>query len=214
VPALNWPQSPMTIVQGFERRYPGSGSIGAVAMWAAWAAETLHYLDDLDQAQAAYPAPIGAHHSDIVDIAHVRWVTGTAITSLDLCAAVLGRVYCPGSGGHELDLRAFQIEERLPENRRVAIDRRRSSLPGPMLVWVDDVLADSRYIDIHGARNRFTHSWLSRHLNAGGPSDHTSRTAFVVRESNRPLNARDLVELSRDLATDHVIAFFSELDRL
>lgn len=71
VPELQWVKSPMTIVQGYKDRHP-EAPIGPPAMWAAWAVEALHYLDDLDQAQTHYPTPVQGHHSDIIDIAHVR----------------------------------------------------------------------------------------------------------------------------------------------
>jgi hypothetical protein len=227
----------MTIVQSYEGRHPGA-PIGPPVMWAAWAVEALHYLDDLDQVQTHYPMPVQGHHPDIIDIAHVRWVTGTAITALDLCAAALGRLYCGWTDVHELDLRAFEpqkskpkglhrlirrmvpvplrkaFDRHFPDNKKRETDQRRASLPATALAWVDIVLADDRYKDIHGARNRFTHSWLSRHLSCGGLPGHAGRTGFVVRQSQKALNAREMVERSRTLATDQVTTFFAVVDTL
>jgi len=222
----------MQIVQGYEARHPGA-PIGPLAMWAAWAVEALHYLDDLDQSQVTYPTSVQGHHANIVDIAHVRWVTGTAITSLDLCAAAMGRMYCGSKDAHELDLRAFEprkskprglhrlirklipiryrkaFDAHFPDKKKREVDHRRAALPPSVLAWVDAVLKDRRYIDIHGARNRFTHSWLNRNLQCGGSIGHAGRTAFVIRQSHKALNARELVELSRSLATEQVAAFFA-----
>jgi len=237
VPALQWMKSPMTIVQGYKDRHP-EAPIGPPAMWAAWAVEALHYLDDLDQVQTHYPTPVQGHHPDIIDIAHVRWVTGTAITALDLCAAALGRLYCGWTEAHEFDLRSFEprkskpkglhrrirrlvlapfrkaFDRHFPDKKKREIDQRRALLPATALAWVDTVLADGRYKDIHGARNRFTHSWLNRHLSCGGSPGHAGRTGFVVRQSQKALNAREMVERSRSLATEQVSAFFALVDTL
>jgi hypothetical protein len=53
----------MTVVQGYEVRH-GQTPLSPLVMWAAWAVESLHYLNDLDQARAAYPSSVGAHHSE------------------------------------------------------------------------------------------------------------------------------------------------------
>ena len=237
MPALTSPKSPMTIAEGYDARHP-STPLGPPVLWAAWAVEVLHYLDDLDQVQSAYPSPVRGDNPDIVDIAHVRWATGTAITSLDLCAAALGRVYCGWTERNELDLRAFQprrvrpnricrlirpslptqvrayCARLLPDKRTREVTERRARLPPAALLWVDGVLGDSRYRQIHGARNRFTHSWLSRLLFRGGLAGHVDRTQFRIGNSKTTPSARTLVEVSITLATDQVTAFFALIDTL
>ena len=237
MPLMQWHKSPMEIVQAYEIRHPGS-NIGPLAMWAAWSVESLHYLADIDQLQIGYPASVAGHHADVIDIAHVRWATGTAITSLDLCAATAGRLFCGSTKTVELDLRAFQtykrkhrgllrrIQKRIPskyrpffdhrfqEKRSRQVQDRRAKIPIELLAWIDDVLSDQRYIDIHGARNRFTHAWLSRTLPEGGTPGHAERTGFRIRKSDKALNAREMVEMAQNLATDQVTSFFNLLDGL
>ncbi len=237
MPVFTWTRNPISVVQGYDARHPQT-PLGPPAIWAVWAVDALHYLDDLDQAQSAYPAPVRGYNPETVDIAHVRWATGTAVTSLDLCAAALGRVYCGWTDTKELDLRAFKrrrpkgnrlyriirpvlprhfrrrLKELLPDKESREVESRRSLLPPSTLSWVDNVIADARYKQIHGARNQFTHAWISRRLFRGGAPGHSGRTQFAIRHSTATPNARTLVELARDLATDHVIAFFAVVDSL
>jgi hypothetical protein len=203
-----WKKDPVAVVQGYEARHGGS-SLGALVLWSTWAVASLHYLDDLDDAQAAYPESVRGQHPDIVDIAHVRWATGSAVTSLDLCAAALGRACCAHTKAHELDLRDF---DAVTTSKRIS--RNRGMLPAQALSWIDAVLADSRYRDIQDARDPLTHSWLSRHLSRGGQGGHPGRTHFTLRKTNTSIGARDLVILSRDVATEHVQAFLNVLEVL
>jgi hypothetical protein len=207
-------------------------------MWAAWTIDALNYLADVDQVQGGYQQSVNGHHADIIDIAHVRWATGSAITALDLCAAALGTRYCGNSGSNEFNLRYFEtckpklkgllkkIRKLLPLKYRARfnhffrgkrnrmVEARRALLPPEFLAWVDAVLADNRYKKIHGARNRFTHSWLSRNLTVGGPGGHPDRTGFKIKKCQMAINSRELVELSTELATDHVQEFFNVLDQI
>jgi hypothetical protein len=202
MPKLVWKNDPMAVVQGYESRHPGSSqAITPLVLWATWTVEGLHYLDDIDRAHQGTRAPVYGHHPDIVDIANVRWATGTAITALDLCAAALGRVNLQNPGQYQMDLRNF-----VPNGKNLAT---RQALSPPALRWIDNVLADQRYIDIHGARNPFTHSWLNRTISVGAPPGPSSRTGFVIRATGQTLNARALVEMARDLATDQINDFLA-----
>lgn len=201
-------QSAMAAAQAFEARR-GSSPLGAFLLWSSWAAESLDYLDDLDQAQGAYPNSVGRHHPDMVDIAHVRWAAGTAITSIDLCAAALGRACCGWNGNREIDLRNF--DPTINPNRSRVL---RGQLPGPALNWVDAVLADGRYSMIQGARNPLTHSWMSRQLSRGAGGGHAERTHFRVANAGTAIGARDLVVKSRELAQHHFAAFLNIVPNL
>lgn len=82
------------------------------------------------------------------------------------------------------------------------------------LKWVDDTLADQRYIELHDARNPFTHSWLQRHLFAGTEDRaHVDRTQFQVMGSGLQTNAREMVVDSASLALDRVKAFVAVVDQ-
>lgn len=201
---VNWSRAPIEVIQAFESRRNGRGPVGALALWATWAVESLYYLDDLDQAHTSNPQSEAGHHPHVIDIAHVRWATGTSITSLDLCAAVLGREYCGLTNSNELDLRDFDLA-----GRRNVITQRHALLPAQALAWVDGALSDTRYTEIQGARNPLTHSRLIRKFVLSNP-----RTDFVVTATGTTFAARDLVVLAKELARDQVSAFLEVLDRL
>jgi hypothetical protein len=231
-----WKREPMDVVQRFEQRNPGA-DLGGRLLWSAWAVDALHYLADLDNSQSTYPDRMDDHHPDVVDITHVRWATGTAVTALDLCAAALGAHYCANQDSNEFDLRRFQfpdrprykgplkwirgrtrgrlrhaLDRRFPDPVSKLVHSRRQALPEPFLGWVDGVLEDVRYKRIQPARNQFTHAWLSRHLQRGGGAGHELRTGFRLKKTGEPVGSRELVEISRSLATERVELFFEILD--
>jgi hypothetical protein len=136
-------------------------------IWAVWAAEASDYLEKLDATHPGgdHHVPPTNTHPDLVDIAHVRWATGTAITAIDLCAATMGRLFCGITGPPELKLRDFdrrvnrRRRDRRPRWRRTWSDvvswlRRqpggppardaeslRAALPPAFLDWVRDTYA-------------------------------------------------------------------------
>jgi hypothetical protein len=187
--------------------------------WAVSAAECSDYLEKLDDAHPSFGPvpPLGAPRRDLVDIAHVRWATGTAITALDLCAATIGQLFVPPAlhpGSKELSLRHF--DPACPPRFQADVTGRRDALqPVPdFLQWVDDTLADPHYIDMHEARNPFTHAWLQRHLTGGtdASAGHRDRTKFTVLGTSYQTNAREMVETSAALALDRVRAFIDVVD--
>ncbi len=203
MPVHIWSKSPIEIVQIFETRRKDRGPIGALMMWAVWGVETLHYLDDLDYEHHISRRNNPPHHPDIKDIAHIRWATVTAIASLDLCAAALGREYCAWNKTREPDLRDFD-----PASNFTTTSKRRAMLPIPALHWVDGVLSDSRYLEVQGARNPLTHSRLLRSIFLNEP------TKFQISTTGNALTVRDLVTLSKDLATDQINSFLKILEAL
>ena len=208
---LIWPTSPSTVVQRYEQRN-NRPEFGRLVMWSVWAVESLHYLSDLDESQAEYPVSPHGFPPDIVDIAHVRWATATAITSLDLCAAALGRVYCGHDGPRELDLRDFDTARQKAKRAR----ERRKKLPDLGDAWIGNLLSDTRYLKIHAARNPMTHSWLNRLLSRGGEGGHAQRTQFRIKDfqTDNPLGARTFITLAKDLATQQVSEFLNVVDAL
>jgi hypothetical protein len=136
-------------------------------IWAVVTAEGSHYLDGMDDATFPAASPPMRHYA-VVDIAHVRWATGNAITAIDLCAATLGVMFCGTQPrDHQLSLRNFDPSTApKPERRRMIADRR-SALPTPFLTWADDTLADARYSDALELRNPLTHASLNRVVISG-----------------------------------------------
>jgi hypothetical protein len=101
--------------------------------WAVWAAEGSDYLAKLDATHlgsSAYVLPTNTH-PDLVDISHVRWATGNAITAIDLCAATMGRLFCGITAPPELSLRDFDRKS----NRRKR-DRARCRTLSGLVKWV------------------------------------------------------------------------------
>ena len=202
MPLLKWPRAPIQIVQAYEARRAGRGDTGALIMWATMTVEGLHYLDDLDSLHYGACSPGKDHLPDIINMAHVRWATGSAITALDLCAAAIGRECCGWTGPRELDLRDF--DPSLSRSSRIHC---RASLSATAKGWVDQVLADPRYKDVLGTRNPLTHSRLRRRLYGG-----TQQAEFVIPTTGSAMNTRDLVIHARDLATERVIQFLDVVD--
>jgi hypothetical protein len=198
-----WPLDPATVDQNFKARH-GAGTLPNTFIWATWTAAGSDYLEKLD---ASCPG------GDLVDISHVRWATANAITAIDLCAATIGRLFCGVSGMWELSLRDFESTGSSRHQAEVAA--RRALVPQnaqDFLRWVDDTLADPRYIELHDARNPFTHAWLQRHLFIGG-AGHADRTQFEVLGTGHQMNARDMVVDSASLALDRVRAFIDVVDQ-
>jgi hypothetical protein len=205
MPPFKWTSDPIELIQSFETRHKNPFS-GALFAWAVWTVESLHYLDDIDRAYETSHAVSGAHRLDVVDVAHARWATGTCITALDLCAAGLGRSFCAHNQPRELDLAGFDPSK--PSKRQ---DARRTLLPAPARQWVDEVCADVHYKQIKGARDWLVHSRLIRHftLDAGGP---LQRLKLEIETTQ--FGVRHVVEVARDVATQHVAAFLALLPRL
>jgi hypothetical protein len=206
MPRLQWRTEilPSKIITQFEQRGSEREQAGALMMWAVLSVECLHYLDDVDTNYHDDDIPSVDHEPCVISIAHARWATGTAITALDLCAAAFGRAYCNLNGPRELDLRSFdQAVDRKAAARRIVVARRNALLPAA-LKWVDGVFADPRYENVLRARNALTHSRLKRQFEAK-PKD----TKLLLEATRTRLTTRQMVCLSRDLATDQMTEFLN-----
>jgi hypothetical protein len=205
MPRHNWPTDPGQLVRSFETKYANPVA-GALFAWAARCVDSLHYLDDIDIDYDIGHSVVGGHNPDIVDVSHARWATATSITALDLCAAGLGRAFCSNSSDRELAMPDFD-----PSRSFIRSNSLRGSLPGTVCKWVDGVFFDRRYNDIKAARNWLTHARVRRHftLATGGPPQRLELTL-----GSRQIGARDIVETSRDLATQHVSALLTMLPSL
>ena len=147
------------------------------------------------------PRILHGHHPDVVDMAHVRWAAGTAVTAIDLCAAALARLHCGTTSSREGSISDFRPD---PRNQR-----RRVALPPAALDWLDSVLADASYGAIKLARDPMTHGKLIRTLQIGvtPPGPHEQRTLFPVAVSPQGMAARDVILLAVDVGVRHVASF-------
>ena len=170
-------------------------------MWAVRGVESLHYLNDLNDVFDSNLRGKSPYNPQMIEIAHIRWATDTAISSLDLCTASLGREYINSQPARELDHRGLdpiknpQIYTKLPRLARS---------------WIDGVISDQRYLEIHSFRNPLTHSRLFRKFYLP-----YKPAKFAVEGSGKLMSsARELVRNSKNLATDQVIVFLKVLDSL
>ena len=114
--------------------------------------------------------------------------TGTAFLSLDLCAAALGREYGAWKGSRELDLRDFD-----QSIKPVQSSARRNTLPPIPPPWVDDVLAESRYKIVLGARHPLTHAYPAPIFQCADQISNTCnrRWPYSTRDSDHIEGPRD-----------------------
>jgi hypothetical protein len=63
--------------------------------WAVEAVEGLHWLADIDEWAVVNPRErLSRRDPRVIDVAHVRWPTTTAVTAIDLCVAEVAVRYC------------------------------------------------------------------------------------------------------------------------
>ena len=106
MPPINWPIEPVTIVNEFATRH-GFANHSGLILHGVWAVDSLHYLAEIDAQDNLSCDTIHGYPPDRIDVAHVRWATGTCITALDLCAAGLGRILCGHTATKELAVSDF-----------------------------------------------------------------------------------------------------------
>jgi hypothetical protein len=192
-----WSIDPSSIVLGFEKRKPGErGDSGALIMWAVWTVDSLYYLTDIVSGDLTDSNPDQTHNRATKDVAHIRWATSSAITALDLCAAAIARDIGLSKRKFEFDLRD--------------IVKHKSKLPSKAETWLDNVLADSRYDEVIAARNPLVHSRVLRHFSTSEPK------MRVAIQSTSPAyyTAAELVQKSKELATEHVQKFLEIVKKL
>jgi hypothetical protein len=135
-----------------------SGDVSARISFAVECVNGLHYLSDIDGQLVPLDAAtdVLGHNWQVVDMAHVRWAAGSAITALDLCAAALGRLYCGISGDDARDLDLEGIKR--PEHRDVL-----RAAPGDPAAWAAGVRGEHRYSDLLDLRHQLTHQVRPHH---------------------------------------------------
>ena len=184
---------------------------GALVTWAVWAADGLHHLLDLDNRMfGVSPRELHGYTEEALDLAHVRWASASAITTLDLCAATLGRRRCVKKG-REYSLRDFDVKRPSNKQAKQATKKRISQLEPAERTWVAGAINDPDYATILSARNPLIHGRLKRTLYGStvpsGP--HEDRTGFPVGPSAAVVDSRPLIKLCSEVATKHLEAFLS-----
>lgn len=183
-----------------------SSGAGGLLVWAMWAAEGLDYVVAIDdEAFGREPRVLRGYHPDVLDLIHVRWACGTAITAIDLCAAALGREHCEVRGSYELDLGDFFYGR--DSTTYIA------KVPDWARDWLMDVNTDPEYQVVRSTRAYMTHGRLPRTVQLGAvpPGPHEQRVKLPIEDEAERWNCRDLVLVARRVGIKHVEAF---LDRV
>ena len=126
-----------------------------------WAADGLHHLLDLDDRTfGVWPRQQHGYLEEAVDLAHVRWASASAITTLDLCAATMGRRRCAGRPyGSEYSLRDFDPKRARDKK---AAKSRLAQLKMLKRAWITATTTYKDYATVLNARNPMVHSRLKR----------------------------------------------------
>jgi hypothetical protein len=161
--------------------------------WAVDAVESLRWLLRVDNwaFHESDCAGLGAQTARIIDVAHVRWATMTAVTAIDLCAA-------------ELAVRYYKTpfwSDKMPSFEQVR--KKQALLPPKAGAWLDDVANDPAYKLLRrGARDPLTHRFLVRSALIG-----PGRTPFETDRTASPadrLTAPEVIRFALDFADRHI----------
>ena len=200
---------------------PQHAAIGHLASAAGRAAESLVYLAEMDDRRFGGAWPDDGYPNDAIDDGHVRWASAGALTSLDLCIAAAARL-----GGFAQ--RPPRGEDSIRDYYRVTHsgivkDNRNVAVP-PWRTWIDGVVADARYGQLLRVRHALVHADALRiiHGTTGPISGHSLRYGYnvgplmppVQTSSHLTVMARDLIEITRDVALSHVGAFVEVLQSI
>lgn len=192
-------------------------AIGHLSSAAGRAAESLVYLAEIDDRRFKDVWPDDGYQNDTVDDGHVRWAASGALTSIDLCMAAASRL-----GGFAQ--RPPRAEDSIRDYYRIThsgiVDKRDLVRP-PWRAWIDGVVADARYDKLLRVRNAVVHADALRitHGTTGPLAGHSLRYGYnvgplippVQASSHLTIMAREIVELSRNVALAHVEAFVAVL---
>jgi hypothetical protein len=189
------------------------GGYSPYATWARDTVDALWWLGDVDDwAYSGDRRNLRAHDPETVDIAHVRWATGTAKTAIDLCAAdaAVGHDVQPFWGDGPEDFARPPVPEHL---HREYGER----LSAEVASWLSALLSDPDYEALKAGRDTFTHRMAVRSalIRIRAPEGHQDRTLFAVRVPalEGRADARALIVFARDVATRHVERYCSAASR-
>jgi hypothetical protein len=165
--------------------------------WALDAVQGLRWLIDLDD-WAFDGENLGGRDPRVIDVAHVRWATTTAVTAVDLCIAEVAVRYCD---------KPFW-SDRMPGLREVQ-KRLTGDEPPAAIAWLNSLEKDRDYQLLRDARDPLVHRFLVRSALIG-----PGRTLFeldpAAHAEDRP-NAREVILLALEVADRHVREFGSTL---
>jgi hypothetical protein len=175
--------------------------------WALAAVMSFDFLPVFDPSD-----PQNSSGTDVVELARIRWAAGTAFTSVDLCAALLGVRHLGLSIDHKTAALGDFIPSKHRRNDAKKAQARCAQLPGSALQWKDSVWMDQNYQSVRRARHPFTHSALARRVRVQLGDHNAPREHFAFGPNNAELSSNEIVDLSLTVAMRHVSAFFEQLE--
>lgn len=193
--------------------HPYEGAVAHLSLSAARAAESLSYLADIDQHRFQGVWPIDGNSNDVVDEAHVRWASSSALTCLDLCIAAAAKLsgFFIGVESKEASIRDYYNTKS---------DKRDLVIP-PWRSWLDAVISDHRYSTLLKVRHALVHGDMLRaiHLSMTPLAGHELRYGYylgplvpqVTSNTHTKMMGRDIIEMSRAIAQDHAANFVAVL---
>jgi hypothetical protein len=203
------------------KEHPHDAAIGHLSIAAARSAESLSYLADLDDQRFGGIWPADGYHNDTVDDAHVRWAATGALTSLDLCIAAAAKLGGFFVGSHH---REVSIRDYYSVGHSGKVDDKRHLVSSPWRAWLDALIADPRYKQLLRVRHALVHADALRiiHGTTGTLTGHALRFGYNVGPLTPPVQpnshmkvmAREVIQLSRDVAQVHVGAFIVTLQSI
>ena len=186
-------------------------AIGHLSSAAGRAAESLVYLAEIDDRRFKEIWPDDGYQNDTVDVGHVRWAAAGALTSLDLCMAAAARL---GGFAQRPPRREDSIRDYYRVTHSGKVDDNRDLVRPPWRAWIDGVVGDARYEKLLRVRNALVHADAFRinHGTTGPLAGHSLRYGYnvgplippVQQSSHLTIMAREIVELSRDVALPFV----------
>lgn len=198
--------------------HPYEGAVAHLSLSATRAAESLSYLADIDQHRFQSVWPIDRNSNDVVDEAHVRWASSSALTCLDLCIAAAAKLsdFFIGTQSKEVSIRNYYQEGEANTKN----DKRNLVIP-PWRSWLDAVISDHRYSTLLKVRHALVHGDMLRasHLSMKPLTGHESRYGYylgplvppVTSNTHTKMMGRDIIEMSRAIAQDHAANFVAVL---
>ena len=208
---MTWTSMPLADINTALETHSSDSLCGGLIAWACDCVDSLFYLTDHDEAVFdSQPATYQGHRAPVINVAHVRWATSTAITALDLCAAALARIHAGALGrtfsgrfdDHEVGLRQLGPGGTYRSKRVL--------LPSEAVTWCDGVLGDPGYLLVLKARGPLVHGRHPRVLQMSTTGTPPRDDLSLDGPGQPSTPARNLVVDSRDVAAKHVDDFLSK----
>lgn len=213
---------------------PHECAIGHLALSAARTAESLIYLSEIDNHRFDSQWPDDNHANDVIDDAHVRWASTSALTCVDLCIAAVVKL----SIAEDEELRKFienkykQVSDKqvsirdfyCEESKTGKVIDHRDKAPEQSRLWIDNLIDDSNYHTLLKVRNALTHGDMVRNIygTTDALSGHDLRFGYYIGTLKSPvpnsthelIRSRQIIELSRDFSIKHFAEFLNVLKNM